>query len=91
MMRPAVAQPLRSFAQRVEGALRLTFTWRSKATSSVSARLESAMMPALLTSTSTPPNAASAASNMPRTACRSLASALTVLPRSTVRLITGAV
>jgi hypothetical protein len=39
------------------------------------------MMPALLTSTSTPPNAACMASNIPRTACASLTSALAVSAR----------
>ena len=38
-------------------------------------------MPALLTSTSTPPKAASAASNIPRTALASLTSALAVSAR----------
>jgi len=43
--------------------------------------LRELMMPALLTRTSTPPKAASAASNMPRTALGSLTSAFAVSAR----------
>src|ERR1700753_2699506 len=53
-------------------------TWRSNSSSSASAILASCMMPALLTRTSTPPKAVSAASNMRRTASASETSALAV-------------
>ena len=60
----AFAQPLRRFTQGVEGALQVDRDWRSNSASSLSAIVASRMMPALFTSTSTPPNAASAPSNM---------------------------
>ncbi|XQU71610.1 hypothetical protein OJJOAM_004399 [Cupriavidus sp. H18C1] len=60
---------------------RLMATWLSNRASSLSASVASRMTPALLTSTSTPPKAVSAASNMRRTAALSLTSACAVMAR----------
>ena len=80
-MRPPLRSRRAASRMVLKLPFRLTATCWSKAASSLSAILPSFMMPALLTSTSTPPNAASAASNRPRTALASLTSAFAVSAR----------
>jgi hypothetical protein len=67
--------------------LRLIAITLSNSASSLSARVASFMTPALLTSTSTPPKAVSAESNMRATAAGSLTSAWAVTARPPASLI----
>jgi hypothetical protein len=66
---------------------RLTAICWSKTASSVAATLDSSMMPALLTKTSTPPNSFSATSNIRETSSALLTSAFAAMARPPADLI----
>src|ERR1700733_9518932 len=68
MMRPLVRNRREASRNVLKTPLRLMVIWRSNRASSLSAIVASCMMPALLTTTSMPPNAASAVSNRRATA-----------------------
>ena len=80
-MRPPPRSRLAASRSVLKVPFRLIATWLSNSASVLSASAASFMTPALLTSTSTPPNAASAMANIRATAALSLTSACAVVAR----------
>jgi hypothetical protein len=87
IMRPPSRISLVASRMVLKLPFRLMSIIRAKAASSVSARLASDMTPALLTSTSTPPNAATDSANRRRTSPGWLTSALHTAARPPASLI----